>query len=405
MNRALLIALYAGCSSPGNPPAIDHVRAPWGPLAGGTVIEISGMGFDPVANRVLIGGKESPFVRTIDDATIEAVVPPGDRVGASEMVVLTQSTNIVAADLFRYSAPPLIAQVAPQRVLMTEASTTVSLIGTGFADEDAGPPVLLVDGQLVDVSVRSDTLLTFQAPTGGALSRPLIELVNARGRSEILGYRYMPSAHRGVVTLSASNENSFAHFYDPVAQLTTEIPRTTTQRPCFYSAMLDASGDVFGSEYCSQQGYAFGRIDFDEQTVAEPVLTSLYYAMVQHRGVNYGVELQSRAFGTFEADGTNFQPHAALEPNGQFALASDQTTMWILSRDAMFDTIIRTITPQGLMGTPVTLSQRIDIADMIWLDGTIYGVATNRTLVTIDPVSGLVTTVANVDLAYAITAI
>lgn len=398
------VGLLVACAAPDSAPEIVKARPPWGPMTGGTTVELLGNNFDPDVNRVFIAGREAPVVRTIDDQRLHVVIPPGDRAGDAEVVVVTARDNVIASGVFRYSGPPEIESVSPAKVLLSELPTTISVHGKGFVDEEAGDPLVLVDGQPIDeVTVRDDSLLTFEAPAGIAFTRPSIEVINQRGSASARGYRYALSTRPGLIFYASSGEGAFAWFYDPVSAELITIPRSGSSRPCIYSAMTGATGEHMASAYCLEFPYAYARVDFEAQNVVDVVPTNLYYAMTRHAGTNYGIDQSSRRFGSFADDGTAFTPISPMLPGFQFGLASDRGSLYVAARDGASTPSISTIDPvTGVRGPTAPLSIFVDIYDMTAFDGVLYAVTSDSRLVTIDPDSGEVTPLLVFGTSFAI---
>ncbi len=401
MRTALLLAVLVACASPDSAPAIEKARPPWAPMVGGTTVELFGTSFDPAVNRVFVGGREAPVVRTIDDEHLEIVVPPSDKPGDAEIVVISPTGTVIATGVFRYSEPPAIDSVSPSRVNLAGPPTTVSIRGRGFLDEEAGAPTVLVDGQLVaEVTVRDDSWLTFEAPLGSAFSRANIDVINQRGATAARGFFYTLTDRPGLLVFNLGI-NKFATFYEPTEGALVHVPYVSSNRPCIYGVVRDAAGTYFASDYCSLPDWGFGRIDLSAQRIVDGVVTGrLYPAMVQHRGTLYAVEYQTDRFGTLSATGDTFTPIGSV-PCCDVGLASDNTTMWLVARNGT--PAIRTIDPDtGAVGDSVTLVPPTSISDLRWFAGTLYGTTSNGNLVTIDPDTGAVTTLAFVGNAYAL---
>lgn len=400
---ACLVAGLVACSAPDSAPSLDKARPPWGPMTGGTVIELFGNNFDPDVNRVYIAGREAPVVRTLDDQRLEVVIPPGERPGDAEILVVTAHDNVIATGVFRYSDPPAIESVSPSKVLLSDASTLISIHGRGFVDEQAGQPIVVVNGQPVaEVDVRDDSTITFEAPAGIAFTRASIDVINQRGSTSARGYWYALSDRPGLILYASSGEDTFAWFYEPVDAELVAIPRSGPSRPCLYSAMTNALGEHVASAYCLEYPYAFARVDFQAQNIVDLVPTTLYYAMTRHADKNYGIDISSRRFGTFADDGTAFEPISPFLSGFQFGLASDRGTLYIAARDAASTPSISTIDPHtGERGATVPLSTFLDVYDMVAFDGALYAVTSDNQLVIIDPVTGTVTPLVTFGQSFA----
>jgi len=65
---------------------ITEVRPAFGPISGGNTIYVIGYGFSG-ASQVLIGGKNASY-KVINDATVEVVVPAGDKLGSADVSIV-----------------------------------------------------------------------------------------------------------------------------------------------------------------------------------------------------------------------------------------------------------------------------------------------------------------------------
>lgn len=403
--KALVVLLaFTACAAPDSAPTIDKIRPPWGPMTGGTSVEILGRHFDPYVNRVFVGGREAAVTKTIDDQHLDIVIPPSDRPGDVEVVVVTPDDNTTAAELFRYSAPPEIESVTPARVLLSGPPVMVTLRGNGFIDEDAGTPLVIVDGQpIADVDVRDDSTLRFQAPSGVAFTRADIQVVNQRGSVSAPGYRYAVSDHPGLLVFGL-NSGTFVTFYDPTNDNTVFVPEVPANNLCLYGVIGDGEGTYWGSDYCALGEWGFGRIDLAKQQLVDTVVTGrLYPSMTRHRGVRYAIEYSSNRFGTLSTAGDAFAPIGTMTFSCcDFGLASDDTTMWLVSREVNVPTI-RTVDPEtGTLGASVPLTPNTSVSDLRWFDGVLYATTTSGYLVTIDPGTGVVTTLFYVGNSYGL---
>lgn len=398
----IVVVALAACASPESAPSITKLRPPWGPMTGGTTVEVYGDRFDLSANRVFIGGREASVVRTIDDRRLEIVIPPGEHAGDAEIVVVTPHDNAAATGLFRYSAPPVIESVTPAKVILSQP-TTITVRGSGFVDEEAGATLVMVGGQIVDAVVRDDSRITFEAPPGVAFTRADIELLNQRGRTNARGYLHALTDRPGLLAFNL-NTGAFARFYDPTTGAISTVPYTSGNRPCIYGVIGDGDGTYWASDYCVSGEFGFGRIDLGAQALVDTVVTGrLYPAMARHRGTLYAVEYSTNRFGTLAPAGDSFtQVGTATFSCCDYGLASDGTTMWLAARDNNVPSI-RTIDPDtGEVGASVSLTPAFSISDLRWLDGTLYATTTNGNLVTIDPATGTVTTLGQIGSSYAL---
>ena len=403
MRGALL--LLAACGASAEPPLrIDAVEPAYGPLAGGTRVVVTGERFADGAGstRVLIGGREAPLANAIDDATLEVIIPPGDQPGDTELVVFNRYGTAVSSSVFHYAATPTIASVAPANVLYNAPATTITVTGTGFLDDGAGEPMVLVGGiPALDVEVTSDSELTFTAGTGRALDRPRVEVVNARGiAAKDRAFRYRPSMRSGLLLFTLTGQY-FAVFFDPVDKSTVLIPRVGPF-VALSSIIVDETGEYWGTERSNGR---LGRLDLGTQRFEQPISIGVRMpAMARVGGMQYGFDRWTLRFGRFGIDGTWQEIGDTLAPCcGGYGIAHDGTTLYFTSRTGA-DRFINTIDPAtGAVGTPVKLAgaTSLHIEDMRFLGGKLYAASRDGTIVEIDPVTGVVTTVATTFRANA----
>lgn len=392
MRSLAILGLLAACgSSQPDSPAITIERATpaWGPLVGGTRVVITGSGFDASETRVFVGERRAPLANVIDDATLELVIPPGDRPGDAELLVISDRGSALASGLFRYSTPPAIEAIAPADVVFAQP-TTLTVTGSGFAAEDAGDVTVLIDGVAApDVVVVDDTQLTLIAPGDRALGRPRIDVVNARGiATKERGFRYRPSARSGLLLFPRSGQ-TFAMFFDPVDRSTVTIPRSGPFT--VISAVIVDELD----EYWATEGSRLGRIDFATQRVLQTVpLQFRIPAMLRVGADRYAIDRISQRFGTLGVDGV-FAPigDTQLPCCGSYGLAFDGTTMYLASRTGIDKTIATVDRTTGALGTPVTLigNPGLHVEDMRFFAGTLYATSRDGTLLEIDPATGITT--------------
>jgi hypothetical protein len=392
---SLLVIVLAACSDAVAPLEIESATPAYAPVIGGTTIVLTGSGFATGGagpNRVVVAGREAPLARTIDDTTIELVVPPAEHPGDAEVVVLRGDRNVRATGILHYSAPPAITSVAPADVLFSSESTTVTLTGSGFLDEAAGTVHVVVDGQLgADVVVTSDTSLTFTAPPGQALVRPDIELFNDRGSaSKQGGFRYTPSTRPGLLLFSTGAE--FAVFFDPSDLSSVTIPWATTATVRFTAVVRDEQGDYWGTD----RSRRFGRIDMRAQRIATPIPVQAWFPTLTRVGGEYlGLERNTRTFGSLDPVTAMFASigTATLPCCGSYGLASDGATLYFTARQGGVATIASLDRTTGIAGplVPLVGPPGFSVEEMRFFAGTLYAAARSGSLVTIDPITGVVT--------------
>lgn len=391
---ALVAITACGDAPPGPGPLhIAGAEPAYAPLVGGTLIRLHGTGFGG-DTRVLIDGRESPLVRAIDTTTVELVVPPGAQPGEAEVVAFEDTGTSTARDIFRYSDGPVITSVSPDRIAGPTGGEVI-VHGSGFLDEAAGEPTLILDGQAVmEVTVVDDTTLRFVAPAGQVFRRPDLELVNLRGRAQrASAFRYAPGDNGGLLMFTRWG-TSFAMFYDPLTNARVAIPALpggTRLRSVF----RDELGDYWGVDI----GNRLGRLDLETQTLVSPIAmnervpaTTLVDSALLgiRRSFPYAIGTIDRASGVFVAATT-----VSLQCCGSFAIAHDGTKLWFTQREANFQGVVLNTydVATSTFGTPVTLTggpAGFRVEEMRFYNGVLYAVGLS-TLMRIDPSTGAVT--------------
>jgi IPT/TIG domain len=114
------------------PPAVSGVSPSSGPLAGGTVVTITGTGLAG-ATGVSFGGVAATI--SADSATKITVKSPAGKAGTVNITVTTPAgtSAVTSADQFTYAPPPVINDVKPDEG-PPAGGTTVTITGTGLAD-------------------------------------------------------------------------------------------------------------------------------------------------------------------------------------------------------------------------------------------------------------------------------
>lgn len=396
---AVLLALVASSSSCGDGGPAEAVQIAgatpdYGPLVGGTAIVFSGAGFvSPGAPvRVLIAGREAPLAAALDDATLQVVIPFGDRPGDAEVVVLTDRGSARATGVFRYSTPPTIDAVAPADLLFSSSTTRITITGTGFLDEGAGNVTVALDGQLAtDVVVASDTQLSFIAPSGRPFAEPHIAIANGRGTANrARGFRYLPSMRSGLLLFPKFGA-SFTIFFDPADNSIVPVPWAGLQSTRLTAVVRDEAGTYWGVD----RGFQVGRLDLSAQRLEAPI-SSGWFPTVARAGSRYvAIERSSLRFvdldivtGTYTQIGT-----AAVPCCSSYGLASDGTTLYVTARQGSSITLTTLDPATGALGTPVPLTAptNFHVEEMRFFAGKLYATTRDSRFVTIDPATAVVT--------------
>lgn len=356
----LLVAALSSmgaCSAPSvSTPVIERVTPAYGPLGGGTVVEVAGAGF-ATGDRVFIGGREAPLVHAIDVSTLEVVIPPASQPGDTEVIVLSGGRVATSRGVFHYSEPPAIDSVSPGEVVFTSTETRIFVTGSGFALEGAGEPVVVLDGLAVtDAIVVNDTTLTFTAPPGRAFARPEISIANQRGVAvKQRALHYTPSERPGLL-LFPRWSGEFVVFFEPVDGTTVRVPMVSSSGLQLTSVVRDTHGDYWGADVSNR----VGRVDLAAQSLEDPIAQSWRIPALVSVGDDifaFARAWNSGWLGRLDPESGTLTPisGASIACCGSLSLATDGATVWATTRaDSSQLTIgaIDTVTGQ-LAGTQV----------------------------------------------------
>ena len=148
-------------------PTVTNVSPNYGPLAGGTLVTITGTGFleatgtGPAA--VLFGSTDAQSYTVVSDTEITATSPSGT--GTVDITVTTpQGTSTInSADEFTYETTPTVTNVNPNGG-PTSGGTSVTITGSGFL----GTSAVLFGSNSASFTINSSTQITATAPAGSA---------------------------------------------------------------------------------------------------------------------------------------------------------------------------------------------------------------------------------------------
>ena len=162
---------------------LTAVAPTMGPEGGGTALTLTGVNFAAPAS-VTVGGQACSAVLVVNPMTITCTVPPG--VGVVDVVVVTSGGASTLPGGYTYIPAPILTAVVPNTGT-TDGGTPVTLTGTGFLDNAAGPNLVMF-GALAAGSVATidDTTITCVTPPGAA--GPIdVSVTNANGTTTLLG--------------------------------------------------------------------------------------------------------------------------------------------------------------------------------------------------------------------------
>ncbi|HUS33160.1 MAG TPA: IPT/TIG domain-containing protein [Kofleriaceae bacterium] len=392
MRSALLVALLVACSS--SEMRLDRATPDYGPLAGGTRITLEGEHF-PVDARVFVGDREAPLAAVSRDGTkLDVVIPPGDRVGPASITVIAGS-SAASSNGFRYSTPPTITRVSPERVVPDTILSTLTITGTGFADEGAGDVTVLVAGvAALTVTVVDDTTLTADvALPGPVLATPSVSVIDTRGTATLdRAFRYVPSMNPGLL-LFPNYFNVNASFYDFSDGSVTSLG-LTLQSYRFTSVFSDERGDFWAID----RGARYGLVDGAVGQIADPIaLGSVITAMTPYEGRILAIQRFPIALVSLNPAAGDITPYAStLSCCGSFGIAADGATVYVASRSAGVP-VLQTFDPEtDTLGAAVTLkgAASFSVEELRVVDHVLYATSRDGTLCTIDPTTGVVTVLA-----------
>lgn len=378
---------------------IDSITPAFAPLSGGTRIVISGQGFlrdGASPNRVLIGGVEAPEAGAIDDTMLEVETPPGAMPGDAPVIVFNRNGQATAMGMFHYSAPPQIMSASPHVIMSGSAPGMVTVTGSGFSDEDAGPAMLLVDGEpALDLKIVSDTQLTFTPRQTSVVFAPVeLDLTNARGTVKApRAYYYSPTANPSLIVFPRGGQPFYAVLFDTVTM--TEYPIPGANNVNLRSVYLGDDGNYWGfdNNFPSQ----FGRVDFVRGALTDAVPVALHVTSTANfNGKVYMVERNQSEFGTWDATNHKFLPIMPVTNTCGNALVVSNG-MLMFSQCPVAPATTPSISPidpnTGVRGTVVNFTTNHRFTEMRAIGNTLYAKDNGNGLFTIDPVNGTATLV------------
>ncbi|WP_263092126.1 choice-of-anchor G family protein [Curtobacterium sp. RIT-PI-V] len=183
-------------------PTITALDPDNGPVAGGTVVTVTGTGFTDDATVSVDGSDPIAADSVSDDGTELTFTTPAHDAGTVDVTVTTPAGTSDPLDYTYNPAPaavPTLTALDPDNGPVT-GGTVVTVSGTGFTDDST----VSVDGSdpITPDSVSDDgTELTFATPAHTAGAVP-VTVTNGSGTSAPLPYTYNP-APAVVPTISA----------------------------------------------------------------------------------------------------------------------------------------------------------------------------------------------------------
>jgi hypothetical protein len=377
-------------------PSVSGATPGFGPLAGGTIVELTGSGFlaDAAApDHVLVSGVESPLASVVDDGTLQFVVPPGVAAGDAVIDVFNQNGDGSAAGIFHYSEQPSITSLSPTNVLYSSGTTTVTVTGSGFKDENAGRVSVFIDGAPgLDVDVQSDTQLTFIPPTNQPLVTPTVQVSDERGSGSLAkAFRYVPGVNPGLL-LFPNDGTTFFTYFDPVGGSTVTVPLRVTNGNLHFRSIVAHPDGTF---YALRSDGVFGELDLTTQDIAVPLaMDDLVPAAAEIGGTIYGISAsRNRLISIDDTTGMVTAIGSASFDRGTAAIAADAAgSAYYVGPDAGGNSVALIDLATGIRSGSAVLSPNVRVAEMRFLGGVLYA-ASNNNVITIDTGSGATTVV------------
>ncbi|MBU6317232.1 MAG: IPT/TIG domain-containing protein, partial [Acidobacteria bacterium] len=162
--------------------SITSVSPSSGPLAGGTVVTISGT--DLTGATVTIGGTAATVTATTD-TSVTAVTPASSSAGAKDVVVSSSSGTATLAGGFTYLAAPTISGVTPSSG-PTAGGTAITISGTALSGA-----TVTVGGVSASVSSTSATTATAITPAAASGARDVIVTTGGGSATLTDGFTYV----------------------------------------------------------------------------------------------------------------------------------------------------------------------------------------------------------------------
>ena len=169
-NVTVTVGAQTSPGAPGNlfaygAPTVATVGPNAGPIAGGTVVTVTGTGFAPGVT-VDFGTAPASGVTVLSGTTLLATAPAASE-GPVDVTVIdpapgTGTSPVSAADTFTYDPVPTVVSVSPNGG-SASGGTSVTVTGTGFTDDAT---VDFGSSPGTGVTVHSSTSITVQSPAG-----------------------------------------------------------------------------------------------------------------------------------------------------------------------------------------------------------------------------------------------
>jgi hypothetical protein len=365
-----LASPHGGCEDDGTAFEItaSAVSPSSGPVSGGATIRITGDGFvdDGVGpTYVLVGGHLATAVTVLSDTELEVVTPAGDAPGPAPIVVANR-WGTATLDGYAFNAAPTVLEVDPPRG-PTTGGNEVTLLGTGFADADAGEPLVYFgDARALSATVVDDGTVVAVPPTGADFSAVPVTVRNRNGESAPRNYRY--GAGGLAVGLASGGSMTFVLIdvsVDPVT-VTTSPPQFPAGGDFRLSTLAIHDGQLVGSDRSGVfTEFAGGqRVPLGAQS---PFPTSLAW----HQGALYTYSRQDGGLRRAAGYAGPFVSVGGTSPDSGNSLASDGEHLWFMAGKSLWEFDLETGTTR--VDTRIDFSNTGQCADLVAYEGALYG--------------------------------
>jgi IPT/TIG domain len=143
--------------------SISSASPATGPTSGGTVVSVSGTGFQAGAT-VAFGSTQSTSVAVASSTQVSAMSPPGSSGTVAITVTDPDAQSATLPSAFTYSLAPLVSSVSPNSGPVT-GGTTVTILGSGF---QSGASVTFGGTASTSVTLVSSTEIQAVTPISAA---------------------------------------------------------------------------------------------------------------------------------------------------------------------------------------------------------------------------------------------
>ena len=186
-----------------------------GPTSGGTVVTITGKGFQTAA-AVKFGGSQSTAVTVASSTQINAMSPPGSSGTVSITVTNPDTQSASLPSGFTYNSEPAVSSISPNSGPVT-GGTTVRILGSGF---QSGANVTFGGIAATSVTLVSATEIQAVSPVSPA-GTVSIAVNNTDSQSASLASAF---TYFHTVTLSWTNSSSGASGFNVYRSSTSGGP-------------------------------------------------------------------------------------------------------------------------------------------------------------------------------------